>query len=117
MKIKLVLLGGLILFQSCYSYKELELRHEGLELGERYKLNHTAYGRLKKGKIIQMSDTTITYKLNNGRIDELRMEEIKQIKKGKFSLGKTIALPVSITGVVLGASWLAWNSSSFSFGY
>ena len=117
MKTKSLFLISLLLFQSCFSYKELESGHEGLVIGTEYKLNHVEYGKFKKGRVIAMTDSILTYEIQNGKINELPLDGIQQIKKGKFSLGKTIALPVSITGAVLGAAWLAWNNTSLDLGY
>ncbi|WP_289644344.1 hypothetical protein [Maribacter aestuarii] len=116
MKIKLVLLSGLMLLQSCYSYKELESRYEGLEPGENYKLNHEEYGKYKRGSVIGVNDSVLTYKIRNGRIDKLSLDGIQQIKKGKFSLGKTIVLPVSITAGTFGLFKLAGGQSGVGLG-
>ncbi len=96
MKAKLILLGITLLLQSCFTYKQLEPNQENLIVGNKYKLKHLEYGKFKKGKVITLNDSILTYKISNGRLDGLRIDGIQEIKKGEFSLGKTIILPVSM---------------------
>lgn len=116
MKAKLMLLVVVLLLQSCFTYKKLELNQEELITGDRYKLKHVEYGKFKKGRVLSVKDSIITYITSNGKIIELRRDGIQEIKKGKFSLGKTIVLSTTATVGVFGALWLAINGSGLAIG-
>ena len=116
MKAKLMLLLILLLLQSCFTYKRLEPNQKNLLVGDRYKLNHLEYGKFKKGKVISVNDSILTYKISNGRINHLSIDGIQEIKKGKFSLVKTIILPLSITAGSFGLLLLSVGNSDIGIG-
>lgn len=111
-----MLLGIVLLLQSCFTYKKLELNQEELIIGSRYKLKHEGYGSFKKGRVLGIHDSIIAYKTSNGKTFELRKDGIQEIKKGKFSVGKTVVLSATATAGVFGALWLAFYGSCFSIG-
>ena len=116
MKVKLMLLGIILLLQSCFTYKQLEPNKGNLVVGDSYKVNHLEYGKLKKGKVSSVNDSILTYKISNGRLDELKIDDIQEIKKRKFALGKTIALVVTVKAGAVGALLLAFNGYDWGIG-
>jgi exosome complex RNA-binding protein Rrp4 len=115
MDTKLIRLSGLLL-QSCYGYKSTD--HENIEfsIDDCYKLKHAAFKKHKKGKVVAFNDSIITYKINNHNIEKLRVDGVQEIVKGKFSLAKTIALPVSIVVGFGGLIWLGPNTAMGDIG-
>lgn len=116
MKTKLVLLCSLMVLQSCYSYRLIEPDYESLLIGKRYRINHLEYGKFKKGTVISKNESTLKYKLSNGRIDVLDNDGILQMKKRHFSWIKTIVLPVTIAAMAFGSLLLIVGESGIGIG-
>jgi len=116
MKAKLTLLSMLFLLQSCYTYKQLDTNHEKIVVGQRYKLKHLDSGKFRKGKVVGLNDGILTFKTFNGEISEFRIDDVQEIKKGKFALGKTITISATTTAGFFGALWLAINGNRLALG-
>ena len=93
-KILILLVVIQIVLQSCHTYKTVN--NQELQNGKTYKI--VVDNKKLKVKLNQATDSTIvvTHK-NEEKI--IAKSEIKEIKKRKFSILKTIALPV---GIVVG---------------
>ena len=95
-KIFIPLLTSLILLQSCYTYKTVD--HQALEVNQKYKI--IVNNKKLKVKLNQAKDSTIVV-THKGNQQTIAKTEIQEFKKRKFSVLKTIALPVSVVvGIV-----------------
>lgn len=96
MKSNAFLLAMLVLLSSCYSYRNnVESPYELLE-GQRVKV---VKGKKKrKGKVVAVTSDSIFLSNASGRINSHSLNDIDEIKRGKFSLLKTIGYPVLIVG-------------------
>lgn len=92
MKKALLFLVITIACQSCFSYKAVENNPSELEIGKHYKIKQN-----KKSialKVLSKTDSSIVYK-SFFKEREITTNEIKSIKKRKFSVVKTaIFIPV-----------------------
>lgn len=87
------------LFQSCYTYRTIDLKDSSLVVGKNYKIRQDA--KFVNSKLEQVIDSTITV-MNDNIPKEIPISEIKEIKEGKFSTLKTVGLVLGIGLVVLG---------------
>lgn len=87
----------LILFQSCYSYKIVENNSTQYEVGKIYRVKQN--GKSSTVKITTKTDSTLVVwsKFEN---KTLTVNEISKAERRKFSIVKTVILPVVIVGVV-----------------
>ncbi|SHG50719.1 hypothetical protein SAMN05443549_104268 [Flavobacterium fluvii] len=87
------------LFQSCYTYRTIDLKDSSLVVGKNYKIRQDA--KFAKSKMVLVNDSTIT--VEEGSIQkEIPISEISEIKEGEFSTLKTVGLVLGIGLVVLG---------------
>lgn len=110
MKNKIYLLSILILFQSCNSYKNINLNTYNLEKPKKVKVilkNSKRYD----GKLMDIGENEITLQ-NFKRKKVIPITEIDNIKQPEFSILKTIGLTfiISVTVVV---STLAYFTNGF----
>ena len=94
-----LLLGIVLLLQSCYSYKKVDINPKTMALGQLYKIerNH------KTTKVIyaRNADSAIVV-LKNGVEEHIPLKEITKAREGKFSLAKTLLwVPISIIGLTV----------------
>ena len=90
------------LFQSCYTYRTIDLSKTPLKLGETYKIRQE--DKFIKGKLRTIYDSTITVVVNkNEKI--ILLSDVNEIKERKISALKTIGLILSIL-VVGGAVYV-----------
>lgn len=85
-----------VLLTGCFSYKKADLNQTEFRKEDTYRVT-TVGKHTKKGKFYSASDSILILKGRRGDLFEISIEEIREVKKRKFSLGKTIALPVGIT--------------------
>lgn len=87
----------LILFQSCYSYKTVENNSTQYEVGKIYRVKQN--GKSSKVKITSKTDSTLVVgsKFEN---KTLSIDEISKAERRKFSIVKTILLPVITVGIL-----------------
>lgn len=99
------------LFQSCYTYKAINLKDTPLFTGRYYKIktDHT-----EKVKLQYVNDSTIIVSDNNTQ-KTIEISKIKEIEEGKFSTLKTIGLITSIGLVTLITVGMI-SMSNFSIG-
>ena len=82
-----------ILFQSCYSYKAVENNSSQYEIGKKY--------RVKQGnkdyiiRITSKTDSTLVV-WSKFETKTLATDKIQKVEKRKFSIVKTVLLPISI---------------------
>ena len=98
-KIILILLVASFLFQSCFSYKAMDSESKSLEIGKIYKIK--VGDKEHVGKLVSVNDTLTTLQSVNKQRD-FKTEDIRLIKKRKFSIVKTVLLPVAIVTVISG---------------
>ncbi|MDR6845926.1 hypothetical protein [Flavobacterium granuli] len=87
------------LFQSCYSYKTIDLKDSSLVVGKNYKIRQDT--KFVKSKLELVNDSTITVKEGKIRKD-VSISKIKEIKESKFSTLKTVGLVLGIGLVIVG---------------
>lgn len=82
-----------LLFQSCYSYKTIDLKKSSLKVGKTYKIK--LEDKFATAKLKAINDSTITV-VRSGADRYIIVSDIKEIKEGEFSIIKTIGLVLSI---------------------
>jgi hypothetical protein len=97
------------LLQSCYSYRRIDITKKPLVEGKKYKIKQL--GKFEKIRLKSQTDSTITVIENKKEIQILK-NEIEDIKVKRFSVLKTILLPVGIVVVAAGAIVVAFSSGS-----
>lgn len=86
-------------FQSCTSYKDIELKETKLVVGKKYKIKQDA--NFVKVKLEKVNDSTLTVLEGNVK-KNIAVSDIKEIKVRKVSAVKTVFLSVGIlAGAVL----------------
>ncbi len=121
MKQLVILLSTTLILSSCYSYKRINPNEDGFVTGERYKLFLEGRGKCK-GKIKEVLDSAVILKSAGGKEEFIRIAELKRVKKGKFSLAKSILMPTAITGtsvllLYLGLKDMSLGIGEFDWGY
>lgn len=87
------------LFQSCYTYRAIDLQGTPLVVGKNYKIRQGTL--FTKSKLLVVNDSTLTVK--QGKVSEnISISKIKEIKESKFSTLKTIGLVLGIGLVAVG---------------
>tara|TARA_R110001606_G_scaffold240541_1_gene388661 strand:- start:68 stop:400 length:333 start_codon:yes stop_codon:yes gene_type:complete len=94
MKNKIYFLSILILFQSCYSYKTIDIRNYETEKPKKVKINLKDSQRIK-GEFIDFNNDKIIVKKITGTL-EIPISEIEKIKKGEPDWLKSFALTYGI---------------------
>ena len=96
-KLLLIILAG-ILFQSCFSYKAVENNSSQYEVGKSY--------RIKQGKkediitITSKTDSTLAV-WSKFETKTIAIDKISKSDRKKFSIVKTLLLPLSIMASVV----------------
>lgn len=93
------LLAISFLFQSCYTYRTIDLKDTPIVVGKNYKIRQDA--KFVKSKIEAVNDSTMTFAKGNV-VKDILISEIKEIKESKFSTLKTVGLVLGTGLVVLG---------------
>lgn len=99
-------------FQSCHTYKEIDIKSTKLVVGKKYQIKQDT--KFVKVKLEKVSDSTLTV-LEQNTPKQIAVSEIKEIKVKKFSTSKTVWLSLGILtglflGVAVGASAAAYGS-------
>ncbi len=102
-----------LLLNSCFSYKNIDLDKEEFNLNTIFRITKTDNEK-KKGKLHSLNDSLIVLERKPGEKHTVFKGNIQQIQKRKFSLAKTIALPVGITAVVIAVTVSALANWSIS---
>lgn len=81
-----LLLGVILLFQSCVSYKKVEANPKTMVIGEQYKI--TRNDKTSKAIYITNADSAIVV-MRNGVQEQIPVKNITEVRQRKFSLAKT----------------------------
>jgi len=102
-----VLVAFAFLFESCFSYKPMDNDPSKMEAGKTYKIkrNH----RCSKVIFHEIKGNTILVTKDFEK-KEIPINDITEIKKRKFSIVKTVLLPLSITAAFAGAFVIALSN-------
>jgi hypothetical protein len=93
-----LLLSFLILFQSCFSYKTVN--YDSIPIEKKQKVEVKAIGGINiKGTLVSKNEQTLTVD-TNGKLQEISVDEIYEVKVRKFSLLKSSGLLASSILVV-----------------
>jgi hypothetical protein len=88
-----------VLFQSCYSYREIDVNQNLIE-GKKYKIKQ--FNKYEKVRFVSSSDSSITI-IDNKKLEQtIFKKDIITIKKRHFSVTKTILLPVGVGIGIIG---------------
>lgn len=93
------LLTLLFLCQSCFTYKTIQNDPHQLEVGKTYKVKHNH----KVSKIVfhSVNDSTMQV-VEQFEKRDIPLKNITEIKKRKFSIVKTVGLPVTVVAGLVG---------------
>jgi hypothetical protein len=93
MKKRLLLLVISIVLQSCFSYKAVENNSSQYEIGKSYRVKQS-----KKDDIIRITSKTDSTLVVWSKFETktIAIDEISKVEKRKFSIVKTVLLPISI---------------------
>ena len=93
------LLISAILLQSCYSYKVVENNSSQYEVGKSYRVHQDKESEIIR--IISKTDSTLIV-WSDFETKSIALDPFSKVEKKKFSIVKTVLLPVSIiTSLVL----------------
>ncbi|MCI4443774.1 MAG: hypothetical protein JHC39_09785 [Lentimicrobium sp.] len=87
------------LFQSCYTYRAIDLKDTSLVVGKNYKIRQDT--KFVKSKLEIVNDSAITVLEGNTHKD-IPITKIKEIKEAKFSTLKTVGLVLGVALVAVG---------------
>ncbi len=107
---KLYLLVAIaFLFQSCFSYKAIDNDPSKMETGRTYKIERNR----KYSKVVfhAIKDSTILVS-KNFEEQQIPIKDITGIKKRKFSIVKTIGLPLAVATAITGLFILTYDGPS-----
>jgi hypothetical protein len=106
MKKFFLLLAMLLLLQSCFSYKAMDNNPSLMEPGKTYKIERNQ----KYTKVVfhNVKDSTILV-AEDFEEKQIPIKDITNIKKRKFSVLKTIGLPVTVVAGLVGLFALSYN--------
>lgn len=99
-------LGITFLLQSCFSYKAMDNDPSKMEMGKTYKIERS--NKYSKVVFHNVKDSTILVS-KNFEEQQIPIKDITNIKKRKFSIVKTLLLPVTIATVLTGLFVLAYQ--------
>ena len=86
-----------LLFQSCYSYKTIDLKNSNLKVGKTYKIKLEDKFAVAKLKAVNENSITV---VKSGVDRYINISDIKEIKEGKVSIEKTIGFVVALSAVI-----------------
>lgn len=96
----------LILCQSCFSYKAMENDPLKMETGKTYKIERNQ----KYYKVVFHNVEGNTILVSENFVDkQIPINDITDIKKRKFSIVKTVSLPMSVIAGLVGLFVLSYN--------
>lgn len=114
---KIVISASLcLLLSSCFTYRNIDLDKGEFNQEDIFKITKTDE-QIEKGKLYSLNDSLIVLQRKAGTKHIVLRTDIQEIRKRKFSLGKTIALPVGITAVVTAVALYTFSNWSVSLGY
>ena len=81
------------LIQSCYSYKSIDLKKTSLAVGKKYKIQQN--NKFIKVELIGLNYSIANFKTKDDE-KQINLSELQKLKERKFSVTKTVLLPISI---------------------
>ena len=93
-----LLLEIVLLLQSCFSHKKVAADPKTMAIGQVYKIKYSN----KKCKVVytQNADSAIVV-LKNGIETRIELKNIEQVREKKFSLIKTLFIPLGIVIAII----------------
>jgi hypothetical protein len=85
------------LLQSCFSYKNLNLKEKQLIVGKEYKIMQN--GKFVKTKLLTLNDSIANFKIGKDKKD-IKVSDIKDVKIRKISIVKTILFTLGFTTAI-----------------
>lgn len=93
-------------FQSCFSYKQFDGTPDKMVAGKEYKIEQNNKYQRVHVESITATDVTLWTATTKKTIP---LSEITNVQSRKFSVVKTVALPVSIVAGLVGLAVIAWQ--------
>jgi hypothetical protein len=88
-----------ILLQSCYSYKTVENNASQYEIGKYYKVHQDKKRTVLSVKSV--NDSTLVFGNRKFEEQSMSLESITKVEKRKFSIFKTLLIPVLYIALVV----------------
>lgn len=105
-KLIVLVVASSFLFQSCYSYKSIEIKNTQLLSDNVYKVKYQ--DKFYNGNLISQNDSIIKMIINKEEVT-IRKIDIEVIRKRNFSVFKTLGLPLIIVATIVGLFALNYN--------
>lgn len=102
-----LLLAIAFLFQSCFSYRQADSNPDNVVVGEKYKIEHNK--KTSKATIKSITDTTLVVVMTNWKEKQIPRKDITKLRKRKFSIVKTIVLPIVVIAGITGVFALSYD--------
>jgi len=103
----LLFLAIVFSFQSCFTYRISDLSPDKMNSGEKYKILRN--NKYEKVKIKQITDNYAIIELKYGKQKNIPLAEITKVRKRKFSIIKTVALPTTVAVGIAGLFALTYK--------
>lgn len=100
------------LLQSCYSYRLVD-KNSKLVIGKKYKIKQS--NKYQKIRLLSSTDSTITVRNNKNIETTITKNDIKTLKKRRFSITKTALLPVGVAAVGIFTILAVGEGSLYNF--
>lgn len=91
MKVKNWLCILSLVLSSCYSYQKIPSTTYDASIGEKVKLvtSHHEF----KGRLLKKDNDTLVLQMKSGKTIQIAQNQVLEIKRAKFSILKTFAIP------------------------
>lgn len=86
------------LFQSCFTYRAIDLKETPLVVGKNYKIRQDTKFEISN---LQVVNDSVIIVMEDTHYKNIPISKIKEIKEGKFSALKTVGLVLGIGLVVI----------------
>jgi uncharacterized membrane protein YukC len=111
---KIVILVALaFLLQSCFSYR-IDTKTTDMIVGKKYKIQRD--NKSSKVTIKSINDSTAVVMTTRLEETQISLKGITQVKKRKFSIVKTFALPITIAAVATLALAVSFQNGNIGMG-
>jgi hypothetical protein len=104
----LLLLSITFLFQSCFSYQEIDKNSNSKKIGEKYKIQVSC--KSYKRNLIAFNDSIVHIKNGNAK-NEFKISEINKLQKRTFSILKTLGYSTGIVVAIVALFSLTYSPS------
>nr|WP_299166904.1 hypothetical protein [uncultured Allomuricauda sp.] len=111
-----LLMAFLILFNSCYSYKKLNLGVDDYDVGQNYEVR-LGERKMEKVKVVEVTDSTIVVLQNKNRVviqkSMITESRLRMLSPGKTIIGSVVGVLATLS--IFGILFLSGGSSSDGF--